>query len=122
MIPTPNTALLTIANAAKVQATTTPGAQVFIDVVGNRDTEPLPKGARLGSWSSCIMDPEDDNFGWAYDENLYQANHARSVKRNFLEVNPPSPQVATRNWGKRKRRSDEPDFITTIEEFLTEQP
>ncbi len=120
-----NTALLTIANAAKAQATITTGAHVIIDIIGNKITEPLARGTRLGSWSSYLV-PEVGEFNWAADENSYQATHARAVKRNFIAAHPPLHEE--RPTKKLRRRlfkssdiSDDPTGITAIEAFLSEQ-
>ena len=65
-------------------------AQVFIAVICDLETEPLPKGSRLGAWSSYSL-PDDRVLRWVADENLYQSKHERAVKRNFLSVNPHYP-------------------------------
>lgn len=48
----PTTPLIAIANAARAQASETPGSQVTVSVIGNEPTQTLTKGARLTSLSS----------------------------------------------------------------------
>lgn len=79
---TAQTPLLKIADAARKQASITPGSQVIITLIDQILVEVLQPQHRLKSFSSFAV-PEVYEIQWAEDENHYSATHARAALRNF---------------------------------------
>lgn len=94
------TPLITIAEAAKQEASQTPHSQVVIAVIGAEETEVLKPRHRLVAYSS-FRNPEVGDFRWADDENNYKATDARAVKRNYRSL----PQTKRDKDGQPKSPS-----------------